>query len=239
MSTGDGRFYPKGFIGSESAILLIAKTRDPSRWTDDTISSIERAVWDGLGTTLNAEFIGDHLRVLSKHQRQLTGDTSMIHRLCDFSEAHIDLRKALFAGEIVAYFLEENGKLNFIMKDGWGGDDGADILLRGVADLVDCWRRVILFSSDDIKRLAPSLPPAWVEESGQAAKGGHINRAVKRPAVEKRRFFEEWRAALDGRVPTTAEDIAAMKEKGINREDARELRKAHPRLPRGKPRAPK
>jgi hypothetical protein len=229
------RFYPKGFVGSEAAILQIAKTRDPSRWTADRILPDEQAVWDGLGKTLNAEFISSHLSVLKKGTGPEAGDTSMIDRLCDFSDALAELRKSLFAGEIVAYFVDEEGKQDFILRDGWGGEQGADILLRGVVDLVDGWRRLILLRTEDINRLAGSLPPAWVYEVNPANK----ERALKRPAAEKRLVFEDWRSSLNGRIPTLAEDIAAMKAKGVNRDDARELRKAYPRLPRGKPRDPK
>ena len=164
MVTGD-RFYPKGFMGSEAAIVHIAKTRDPSRWTADRISPDEQAVWSGLGKTLNAEFVSDHLRVLGGN----AGDTSMVERLCDFSDALDELRKALFAGETAAHFVDDNGKLDFILKDGWGGDHGKDILLRGVVDLVDGWRRVVLLKADDVNRLAMSLPPAWVEQEGTSA----------------------------------------------------------------------
>jgi hypothetical protein len=225
-------------MGSEAAILHIAKTRDPSRWAADRILPDEQAVWNGLGKTLNAELIGSHLSVLEKSERQRVGDTSIMDRLCDFSDALAELRKALFAGEVVAYYLDERGKQDFILKEGWGGDLGADILLRGVVDLVDGWRRLILLKEEDIAKLASSLPPAWVYEvegSNPATK----DRALKRPAVEKRRLFEEWRASLGGRIPTMADDIAAMKAKGMNRDDARELRKAYPRLPRGKPRSEK
>jgi hypothetical protein len=238
MVTGK-RFYPKGYIGSEAAILQIARTRDPSRWIPDKILSDEQAVWNSLGKTLNAELISSHLSVLDKTERQRANDTSMMDRLCDFSDALAELRKALFAGEIVAHFVDENGKLDFILKDGWGGDQGADILLRGAVDLVDGWRRLVLLKRDDIDRLAKSLPPAWVYEESEGACGTTKNRALKRPAVEKRRVFEEWRASLGGKIPTMAEDIAAMKAKGINRDDARELRKAYPSLPRGKPRSAK
>ena len=234
-----GRFFPKGYMGSEAAIVHIAKTRDPSHWTADRISPDEQAVWTGLGITLNAEFIEDHLRVLV---RDKAGDTSMMDRLRDFSDALAELRKALFASEITAYFIDENGKLDFILKDGWGGDQGADILLRGVVDLVDGWRRVVLLKTDDINRLAMSLPPAWVDPEGEGASATTKGRALKRPAAEKRRVFKEWRESqesLNFLIPTLAEDIAAMKAHGINRDDARELRKAYPRLPRGKPRAAK
>jgi hypothetical protein len=42
------RFYPRGVIGSEDAILRIAKIRDPFRWTADRILPDEQAVWNGL-----------------------------------------------------------------------------------------------------------------------------------------------------------------------------------------------
>jgi hypothetical protein len=225
------RFIPKGYMGSEAAIVHIAKTRDPSHWTADRISPDEQAVWDGLGKTLNAELLDSHLRVLVKKP-----DDTMMDRLCDFSDALAELIKALFAGEITAEFVDENGKLNFILKNGWGGNQGADILLRGVVDLVGGRRRVVLLKTDEIDRLARSLPPADPEQkgTGAATKG----RALKRPTTEKRQIFKLWWESLNGRIPTRAEAIAAMKDRGINRDDTRELLKAYPR-PRGKPRSSK
>jgi hypothetical protein len=128
------RFYPKGYIGSEQAILQIAKTRDPSRWTHERILPDERLVWDALGTHLNAQFIEGHLRLLMKDVRPKE-DTSRIDRLCDFSDALGELRKSLFSGETVAYFCDEQGKLDFIIKEGWGRDEGSDILLCGIVDV--------------------------------------------------------------------------------------------------------
>jgi hypothetical protein len=225
------RFIPKGYMGSEAAIVHIAKTRDPSHWTADRISPDEQAVWSGLGKTLNAELLDSHLRVLVKKP-----DDTMMDRLCDFSDALAELIKALFAGEITAWFVDENGKLNFILKNGWGGDHGADILLRGVVDLVDGRRKPVLLKADEINSLAMSLPPADPE---QEEAGATKARALKRPTTEKRKMFKQWWESLNGRIPTRAEAIAAMKDRGINRDDTRELLKEYPHLPRGKPRSSK
>ena len=218
------RFYPKGYMGSEAAAVRIAKTRNPSHWTG--ISPDEQAVWNGLGKISNAEFVGDDLRVLLGR----TGATDWIERVCDFEDALIELRTALYAGEITAYYRDDHGKLNFILKDGWGHDQAADILRRGVVDLADEWGKTVLLKTDDVDRLASSLPPA--EQASPATKG----RALKRSAAEKRHIFEQWRESLNGRIPTLPEDIAAMKDHGINRDDTRALRKDYPRLPPGKPR---
>jgi hypothetical protein len=224
------RFYPKGYLGSEQSILLIAKTRDQKRWQTQTLLDGEREIWEGLGSVYNAEFITDHLKVLVKDPRR-SHDASMINRLCDYSDALVELRKSLRAGDITAYFCDDAGKMRFIIKDGWGGDEAPDILLRGIVDLVDGWRRTLLFKRDDVIRLASSLPSAWQakDPSPQAT------RSVQRKLVEKRKLFQDWRESLDGRIPTLSEDIATMKVLGISRDDARQLRKQHLSLPRGKP----
>jgi hypothetical protein len=225
------RFIPKGYMGSEAAIVRIAKTRDPSRWATNRISPDEQALWNGLGKTSNAEFVFDDLRVLVGN----AGGADWLERGCDFLGALEELRKALYAGEITAHFVDENGKLNFILKDGWCGGQGADILLRGVVDLEAGWRQPVLLKTSDVDGLARSLPPAYVEREDAGAK----DRALRRPTAEKRRIFGEWRESLNGRIPTEKEDIAAMKDRGVNRADVRELRKDYPRRPWGKPRASK
>jgi hypothetical protein len=96
-------------MGSEAAIVRIAKTRDPSRWATNRISPDEQALWNGLGKTSNAEFVFDDLRVLVGN----AGAADWLERGCDFLGALEELRKALYAGEITAHFVDENGKLNF------------------------------------------------------------------------------------------------------------------------------
>lgn len=225
------RFYPKGFIGSERALITIASTRDPQRWKPDAMVPEEQGVWDKLGPTLNATWIYDHLPYYVAETRR---DGTM-DRYCDFMAALEELRKSLFAGEITAYFTHEDGRLDHIFKEGWGGDEAEDILLSGIVDLSGgVLRRVILFKGDDVAKLAQSLPPAWSAKI-EPRDNGNQSQTIKRPASEKREAFKNWRDSLNGRIPTLAEDIVAMRNVGINREDARELRRDHPSLPRGKP----
>jgi hypothetical protein len=225
------RFYPKGYIGSEQAILLMAKTRDPKRWQDEAMFAGERAIWDGLGGALNAEFLPAHLGVLVKDTRRID-DPSMVNRLRDYSDALVEVRRSLHAGDLVAHYCDEAGKFSFILKDGWGGDLAVDILLRGIVDLEDSWRRPILLKTEEVLRLARSLPPAWNEDGARRPPKAE---GLKRPTAEKRKLFQKWRESLGGRIPTLSDDISAMKDLGINRDDARQLRKDHPSLPRGKP----
>jgi hypothetical protein len=225
------RFYPKGYMGSEDAILLIAKTRDPSRWTHDRVSPDERAVWEGLGKTLNAQLISGHLTLLKREGQP--PDLSMIDRYCDFREATDELRKSLFAGETGAYFINENGELDFIRKDGWSDDQATDILLAGVVDLEGCWRRLLLLKAAEIEKLAKALPPAWAGDNAKPPK----TLAEKMRFAEKREAFDSYRKSLGGEIPTLAADITAMKKLGISRHDARRLRKDHPRRPLGRPAA--
>jgi hypothetical protein len=225
------RWYPPGFMGSEDAILRIAKIRDPSRWKSDAMAPAEDHVWHELGKDLNATYIRNHLGTIYK------GDVLTIDRLYDYSEALAELRGALFDGDLVAFFLDENGKQDFILKDGWGGSEGGEILLRGVVDLVDGWRRLIMLKSDDIDNFAKSLPSASTgsAEDRAATKA----RALKQPVGEVFKKMDEWRSSKGDYIPTKLEDEAAMRAAGINRDDARELRKNYPRRPRGRPKADK
>ena len=105
----DRRFFPKGYSWvRRRQFYKLPKHRDPSRWSIRVrILPDEQSSWEGLGKTINAEFISSHLSVLKKTSRRKAGDTSMIDRLSDFRDAACRIRKALFAGEIVAYFVDE------------------------------------------------------------------------------------------------------------------------------------
>jgi hypothetical protein len=228
------RFYPKGYIGSEQGILRVAKKRDSNHWIPERVHPDELPIWEGLGTRYNALLLQNHLSVLVPiEQRQ--SDTSMIHRLCDFGDALVEIRKALHAGDLVAEFLDESGKLGSILKDGWGGDAGDEILLRGAVDLADGRSRLLLFKLATLDQFAKSLTPAWPDQVAETSQRPAPKMpAVKLAASEKRRLFREWRDSSPERIPTLSEDIAHMKLVGINREDTRQLRKDFPRLPRGK-----
>ncbi|MET4493485.1 hypothetical protein [Bradyrhizobium sp. LA7.1] len=198
------RFYPRGFTGSEDTILTIAKIRDPDRWQFEDMNPDEREVWTGLGKTLNAEFIYNHLGVLTlkanKDQR-----AAMTHRLCDYGDALNELRKSLYSGELVAHFCDESGKMWNILKDGWGGDEGPGILLRGVVDLEGgIWRRVVLLKTDEIETFARSLPSAWAHKSEPREVPGTIvvakNSDVESAPAEKRKGGPGRRAKADWEV---------------------------------------
>ena len=223
------RFYPKGFIGSEEATLSIARTRNPGRWKDGAMSPAEKDVWKTLGKSLNATFIYNHLPYYVKE-----GDRTeaTMDRYCDFMEAAGELRKSLFAGETVAFFIEDSGKLDHILKDGWGGDQGEDILLKGTVSLEGgVWERVILFKQTDIGSLAKTLPPAWTPESD--LKPDSITGAGAKE--KKRKIYRDYREALGDELPTIVKDIQVMKALGISREDTRWLRKGFPSRPPGRP----
>lgn len=229
------RFYPRGYIGTEQGILRIAKVRDPGHWLPEKIYPDEGQIWGGLGLTHNAEFLSNHLSVLVPIE-QRKNDTSMIDRLYDFEDALVELRKALHSGDVVAEFLDESGKPDFILKDGWGGDAGDEILRRGIAYLADGWSRLVLLRIDTLDELAKSLPPTCSDQnSGSSQNEIRPTQTGKLAASEKRRIFSEWRDSIAPRIPTIQEDIRQMKALGINRDDTRELRKEHPSLPRGKP----
>lgn len=230
------RFYPRGYIGTEQGIVRVARIRDPGHWLPEKICPDERQIWDGLGFTYNAEFLPNHLSVLVPIE-QRKNDTSMMDRLCDFGDALIELRKALHAGDVVAEFLDESGKPGFILKEGWGGDAGDEILRRGIADLADGWSRLVLLKIEALDELANSLSPAWPDkEPDRLSKDVEREPTIKLIVSEKRQKFGEWRKSISPRIPTAQEDIEEMKKLGINRDDTRELRKEYPSLPRGKPR---
>lgn len=223
------RFYPKGFIGSEEAILTMARIRDPDRWGDKAMSAEEKQVWSTLGKPLNALFIYNHLPYYVKEEDR----EGTIDRYSDFMDALGELRKSLFAGETVAFFCEESGKLNNILREGWGGDGAEEILLKGTVSLEGgLWDRVILLKDTDIQKLARSLPPAWSSE-GDAGRPERVTGAGAND--RKREIYREHREALGDAIPTIVEDTEAMKVRGISRQDTRWLRKDFPARRRGRP----
>jgi len=60
-------------------------------------------------------------------------------------------------------------------------------------------------------------------------------KALRRTVADKRDIFAEWRKKCGKDIPTIAEDVAAMKKQGINRDDTRQLRKDFPARPSGSP----
>src|SRR5882672_6734857 len=121
------RFVPKGFMDTERALIRMASARHPERWNFDSMHEVERQIYEGLGTTYNSELIEAHLRVLVPVEGR---PPDLADRLCDYGDALVDLRAALYAKEILGEFIDENGKPGFIFAEGWGGTAGIDILLK-------------------------------------------------------------------------------------------------------------
>ena len=144
----NARYVPRGHIGSEQALVLVAKANNPERWRDDLLAPKEKEIYEQLGWNLNADLLGEHLRaMLSEAERQ---GSAFVERLCDFEDAARSLRESLYAGEISARYLDENGKLHDIPAERWGADDGLDSLKHGVVwlDEGDASRLVLLAVKD-------------------------------------------------------------------------------------------
>lgn len=233
------RYYPKGYIGSEQAAVLLARLRFPEHWRPELISPSEHAIWDGLGFTFNAEAIDyliDSFRAKVPNHPDI--DVSIIcERYCDFDYSMQELRSALHAGDLTAKICDEGGHFDFIQKEGWGGDEGFDILLRGVVTLKGGLTRLILLSRGEVEELARLLKAEAKRHDlrSKESRPDPVGQAPKRPSRPVEDIFREWRAdeAMKGRLPTRDEDVAYMKTHGIGRERVRELRKKFPTLPRG------
>jgi hypothetical protein len=148
------RYVPRGFIGSEQALVLIARTSHPERWRDDLLLGKEREIYERLGSSLNGEFLGDHIKVsLTKTDRE---SGAVMERICDFEDAAHWLRESLHAGDLVGKYLDENGDWHDIPSNRWGADDGLEALLKGVV-VFDEGRhlvsRLILFSTEELMAL--------------------------------------------------------------------------------------
>ena len=226
----NARYVPRGHIGSEQALVLVAKANNPERWRDDLLAPKEREIYEQLGWNLNAELLGEHLRVmLSEAERQ---GSAFVERLCDFEDAARSLRESLHAGEISARFLDENGKLHDIPAERWGADDGLHSLQRGVVWLDEGYAsRFVLLAIKDLEALCRT--------SGSNKKAG--NRLAQRTISDAKaeEVFKAWRAQRGQDIPTEAEDSRYMKQFGVSRDRVRLLRTKVENRTRGKPKNPR
>jgi hypothetical protein len=222
------RYVPRGYIGSEQALVLIAKANHPDRWRDELLLGKEREIYDGLGLSWNGEFLGDHIKVnLTKADRE---SGLVMECVCDFEDAAHWLRENLHVGDLIGKYLDENGDWHDIPSKRWGADDGLEALLKGVV-VFDEGRyfvsRLILFSTEELTALID-------------AGANPYNSRAARPTVSNARAQQEflaWRAKRGENIPTEEEDIAYMRETfGVSRDRTRQLRKGVRNLPRGKPR---
>jgi hypothetical protein len=221
------RYIPRGYIDSEAALLRIAKTRHPDRWRSELMHEKETEIYSGLGTRYNAEVLGGLLREqIPRADRE--ANKAIAERLFDFEDAAYDLRIALHAGDLIAEFVDERGEFGWVKSEGWGGDEGLWILLRGVVWLDDSFCRLTLFKIDSVDKFASEL---------------HVSSTTKRhraSEVAMERGFKEWREDRKDDIPSEREDFHYMKRKfGASRDDVRELRRTAPKLLRGRPPAKK
>ena len=143
------RFYPKGTIGVDQAALWLARSKYPQRWDFEKMTLEERDVWQGM----NVNFNGAVIDFEHSFRTKALGDSNSMERYCDFSEALYELRQALHAGDLIAFFIDENGKQGFVLPYSWGGDRGREVILSGIADLDDGYRRLILLHETDLKKV--------------------------------------------------------------------------------------
>lgn len=222
------RYVPRGYIDTERALIRIATVRNPGRWRVDAMHSKEREIYEGLGRSFNAEFLGDHLRYhISAEDRK--ADQNILERLFDYNDAISDLREALHAGDFVAEFVDEHGKFDFIKSEGWGGEAGIEILCRGVAwldygHLTVC--RLVLFKAETIETFAAKPISADAQNRTQPPR-------VRQADIQKR--FNEWRSSIEPKIPSEIEDYNHMRQFGVSRERVRTLRRNAPRKTRGRP----
>jgi hypothetical protein len=227
------RFIPRGYIGAEQALVSVAKANNPERWRDDLLAPKEKEIYEQLGWNLNAELLGEHLRVmLSETERQ---DSAFVERLCDFEDAARSLRESLHAGEISARYLDENGKWHDFPAERWGADDGLDSLQQGVVWLdegKDKVCRLILLKVNDLEVLCRS--------SGSNQKTNN-NRVARRSIsdAKAKQVFNAWRAERGNDFPTEEDDVRHMKQFGVSRDRVRTLRKNVKNRARGQPKNPR
>jgi hypothetical protein len=228
----NARYVPRGHIGSEQALVLVAKAKNPERWRDDMLTPKEKEIYERLGRTLNAELLGDHIKaMLSKPER---GGSAVVERICDFEDAAHWLRESLHAGDISGRYLDENGKWHDIPAERWGADDGLDSLLRGFIWLVQGEyevSRLVVLAVKDLEALCRT------SGSNKKVSNRLAQRTISDAKAEQE--FKAWRAQLGQDIPTEAEDCRYMKQFGVSRDRVRLLRTKVENRTRGKRKNPR
>jgi hypothetical protein len=219
------RYYPKGYIGSEDAVLRIAKARHPDRWRPELLHEKEAEIYQGLEGPVkiyNAAALEGLLREQIP-QADLKANGDIAERLYDFNYAICDLRIALHAGDLVAEFCDERGKFDWIRPAGWGGDEALWALFTGIVTLEDGFVRLILFKIDSIDK--------FTKQPDVRIKGPTYSLA------DMQRGFEEWRKKCHPKIPSLTEDYEHMNRKfGASRDLVEKVRESVPKLKRGRPR---
>jgi hypothetical protein len=162
------RHYPIGFVGTEEAILRLAKARHPERWGPGSMSDAERGVWAGINHTFNGYVLDPKLRLSTPEDEYAAAWT----RLRDFDEGMVTLRRALHAGSVIAQFCDEEAKFDTIQSEGWGIDDAPNIFLTGLVDLDYGERtctRLVLIPESAVEALEAAASLAGRRERGEQA----------------------------------------------------------------------
>ena len=215
------RYVPRGYVGSEQALVLIAKENHPDRWRDDLLLDKEREIYERLGFSLNGELLGDHIKVsIAKTDRE---SGLVMERVCDFEDAAHWLRENLHSGDLIGKYLDENGDWHDIPSKRWGADDGLEALLKGVV-VFDEGRylvsRLVLFSTNDLM--------AFVTSSVSSRKQRTIKNKGGRPAEYDWDAVKEFALALvkkfgppgkaNKRFPAKADLVAAIMNEWAKRD---------------------
>lgn len=227
------RYIPRGCSCSGQALVLIAKASHKDRWQDNRLMKKEREIYGSLGQTLNAEILGDHLKVMIP-ESALRENPNVLERLCDFEDAAHWLRECLHAGDLVAKYIDEDGNWNEISSRRWAADDGLEALLRGMVVLDEGQHfvsRLVLFSLNELEDLVSrsvsdgasqvTSERASESNSGQKDKGGRpleydwdAVKAYMRHLVEK--FGLPGRG--NRRFPTKAQLVDAILDEWASRD---------------------
>jgi hypothetical protein len=228
----NARYVPRGHIGSEQALVLVAKATNPDRWRDHMLIPKEKEIYEGLGRTLKAEHLDEHIRVmLSKPERE---GSAVVERICDFHDAAHWLRESLHAGDISGRYLDEDGKWHDIPAERWGAGDGLDSLLSGFVWLDEGKykvSRLVLLAIKDLEALCKN------SGSNKSARNRLAQRTISDAHAEQE--FKAWRAQRGQDIPTEAEDCRYMKRFGVSRNRVRLLRTKVENRARGKRKNPR
>lgn len=131
-------FIPNGFWGLPKCIWFLASRTNPPIWEPASIDPAEWSVWSNLIINHDATWIEDRVRYIY-FSRKEPQPIQSVERVSSYHAAEAHLRRALYSGAVVAYFVsgapEAHGSIQHVLKEGWGTDAGQEILWRGRASL--------------------------------------------------------------------------------------------------------
>ncbi len=225
-------FVPSGHIGLVRACLQIATARYPERWRESSIPENERGLWNELGVSLNGEFLEEHvLNIIPFSRVPMT-----IDRMADFRDARDDLRQALYADRVTAFYTDDRtGRQHTVDRVMWASSAGATVLEKGLGWIdepgPDCVCRYLYVTEDQLARAFAFISTYGAADQEVSGASANVSETPQTAQVLTKHDVEakyrDWVAMHDGQSPPDRDmDLRHMREfsPNVSRKRLRDLR---------------